>query len=82
MSTPTIERHFAAVRLIHGTNITVLNAERLTAAIRVLTDMYANWDGSNTAMDTLLAAYPQMEQTEASRYLRAAQQCIDHDLNP
>lgn len=82
MIAPTIERHFAAVRLVHGTTITTLNADRLTAAIRILNDMYANWDGSNTAVGSMLAAYPQMTESEVGKYLRAALKCIDHNLTP
>lgn len=79
-TTPTIERHFATSRIVHGTTITTVNRDRLIAAIRILNDLYANWTGSNTAADSLLAAYPQMPPGEVAGYLRAAQLCIDHDL--
>ncbi|WP_328344708.1 hypothetical protein [Micromonospora sp. NBC_00421] len=76
MTVPTVERHFAAVRILTTTSAYHLNHERLTAAMRYLREA----DGS--AAMKMRDTYPGMSPADITDHLCAAVLCIDYNIEP
>ncbi len=77
MITPTVERHFAAIRITTSTSAYHLNRDRLVAAVGILNNPH-----HSSAARELSDAYPALSPREVYDYLGAAQVCIDYNIEP
>ncbi|MEV5819345.1 hypothetical protein AB0L22_09230 [Micromonospora haikouensis] len=75
--TPTVERHFAAVRITTGSHTYHLNRGRLLDAIRILSEPH-----TSSAAKALRDIHPTLAPGDTYDYLCAAQTCIDYNIQP
>lgn len=75
---PTIERHFAAVRVTSGPHDYYLNRARLRDAIQYLSKPSLSYPPAKR----LYHKYPALTPAQVREYLHAAQLCIDHNIRP